>query len=94
MTPQEAMTEVEKENNPNWETTQGYLKTNEITFNGNNVTKEDEEYFRGLPNFDEEIFKKCTGIDLSSKIVKITVDGKEIIISKDEFEKIKAQFLE
>ena len=86
------MTEEEKTNNPKWETTQGYLKVNETTFKDNKVTKEDEEYFRSLPNFDEEILKQCTGIDLSNKTVKITIDGKDIQISKEEFESIKAQF--
>ena len=86
------MTELEKKSNPKWETTQGYLKVNETTFNGNEVSEEDEEFFRNLPNFDEEIFKACTGIDLSSKTVKITIDGKDIQISKAEFENIKKQF--
>ena len=87
------MTDEEKEENTKWETTQGYLKINDLTCNGNDVTKEDEQYFRDLPNFNEEIFKTCTGIDLSNKTVIITVDGKNISISKEEFENIKAQFL-
>jgi hypothetical protein len=87
------MTDEEKKENTKWETTQGYLKVNDLTFNGNEITKEDEKYFRDLPNFNEEIFKTCTGIDLSNKTVIITVDGKNISISKEEFENIKAQFL-
>ena len=86
------MTDEEKGNNPTWETTQGYLKINESTFNGNDVTEDDEAYFRSLPNFDEEILKQTTGIDLSRKTVKITIDGKDVMISKAEFENIKAQF--
>jgi hypothetical protein len=92
--PASSMTDKEKEEYPKWETTQGYLKVNEDTFNGNEVSKEDEEFFRSLPSFDEEIFLKCTGIDLSSKTVKIAIDGKEIQITKKEFENIKKQFLE
>ena len=87
------MTAEEKEKNTKWETTQGYLKVNDLTLNGNEITEEDEKYFRDLPNFDEEIFKACTGIDLSNKTIIITVDGKNISISKQEFENIKAQFL-
>ena len=87
------MTDEEKENNPKWEITQGYLKINNNTYNGNQVTKEDEEFIRGLPNFDEKILLECTGIDLSKKKVKISIDGKEILISKEEFESIKKQFL-
>ena len=86
------MTDKEKEDNPEWEITQGYLKVNENTFNGNKVSEEDEAYFRSLPNFDEEIFKECTGIDLSSKTVKITIDGEDFQVSKDKAENIKKQF--
>lgn len=87
------MTDEEKKNNKTWETTQGYLKVNNNTYNGNQVTKEDEEFIRGLPNFDEKILLECTGIDLSKKKVKISIDGKEILISKQEFESIEKRFL-
>lgn len=87
------MTKEERKANSTYETTQGYLKVNETTYNGNDVTAEDEAFFRGLPNFDEAIFAECTGIDLTKKTVKITIDGKDIQVSKEEFENIKAQFL-
>ena len=89
------MTDEEKElHNKTWETTQGYLKINDISNNNNKISKDEEEFLRSLPNFDEQILLECTGIDLSRKTVKITIDGKDIQISKDEFEKIKAQFCE
>jgi len=88
------MSEKEKEENPKWETTQGYLKVNDLSKNNNEISKEDEKFLRNLPNFDEDILKECTGIDLSKKTVKITIDGKDIQISKDAFENIKKQFME
>ena len=88
------MTDEEKENNKTWETTQGYLKVNEEKNNGLKVAPEDEEFIRGLPNFDEQILLECTGIDLTKKKVKIRVDGKDILISKEEFESIKKQFMQ
>ena len=84
--------EEKKENAKTWETTQGYLKVNDISKNNNELSKYEEEFLRSLPNFDEAILLECTGIDLSKKTVKITIDGKDIQISKEEFENIKAQF--
>ena len=87
------MTDEEKEiHKKNWETTQGYLKINDISKNNNELSKDEEDFLRSLPNFDEAILLECTGIDLSKKTVKITIDGKDIQISKKEFENIKAQF--
>ena len=88
------MTDEEKENNKTWETTQGYLKVNNNLYNNNEVSAEDEEFIRNLPNFDEQILLECTGIDLTKKKVKICVDGKDILISKEEFESIKKQFMQ
>jgi len=87
------MTDEEKETHKKtWETTQGYLKVNDISKNNNELSKDEEEFLRSIPNFDEAILLECTGIDLSKKTVKITIDGKDIQISKEEFENIKAQF--
>jgi len=87
------MTEQEKKENPASETTLGYLKVNGICAIDERVSLEDEATLRALPNFDENILKQCTGIDLSKKTVKIAVDGKEIQISRECFEQIKAQFI-
>ena len=88
------MTDEEKEKNKTWETTQGYLKVNNNLYNNNEVSSEDEEFIRNLPNFDEQILLECTGIDLTKKKVKICIDGKDILISKEEFESIKKQFMQ
>ena len=88
------MTNEEKEKNKTWETTQGYLKVNKEKYNGVEITAEDEKFIRELPNFDEQILLECTGIDLTKNKVKICIDGKDILISKEEFENIKKQFIQ
>ena len=63
------MTDLEKEENPTWERAGGYLKTIEATNedkqewwdNRNNVSK---EAVKSLPNFDKDIFKEITGIEV------------------------------
>jgi hypothetical protein len=85
------MSDEEKKNNPSYETTGGYLKVNDSTFKGV-VSEEDKVYFRSLPNFDEDIFKECTGIDLKDTKVKMIMDGKEIWISQESYEQFKKQF--
>ena len=85
------MSEEEKEKYPTYKTTGGYLKVNENMRNDTHITKEDEEFFRSLPYFDEAKFLECTGIDLSNPKVKIIIDGKEIWISKESADSLKAQ---
>ena len=63
------MTDSEKEENPTWECTGGYLKTVEATDKDkqewwDNLDDEEREEVMRLPNFDKEIFKKITGIEV------------------------------
>lgn len=63
------MTDSEKEENPTWERTGGYLKTIEVTDEDrqawwDNLDDEEREEVMSLPNFDKEIFKKITGIEV------------------------------
>ena len=63
------MTDSEKEENPTWECTGGYLKTVEATDKDkqewwDNLDDEEREEVMSLPNFDKEIFKKITGIEV------------------------------
>jgi len=87
------MTDKEKIEHPTHKTTGGYLKVNEKLFNGKDITPEDKKLFEEMPNFDAEIFLKCTGIDITNTKKKITVDGKDIFITKETFEDIKRQFM-
>ncbi len=63
-----AMTEKEKQENPKWETTEGFLKKitlKEAWSNAwNNWSEENKTLFKELPNFSPEIFKEITGIEV------------------------------
>ncbi len=87
------MTDQEKKDNASHETTGGYLKVNESTFNGNDINPEHEEFLRSVPNFDAKILLECTGIDITNAKKKIVMDGKEILISRESFDEIKKQFI-
>jgi len=66
--PMSIMTEKEKQDNPKYETTEGYLKT--ITLKEawanlwGNLSKEDKQAFIDLPNFDAAKFESITGIKI------------------------------
>jgi hypothetical protein len=85
------MSDKEKENNPTYKTTGGYLKVNKTKYNGKPVTKEDREFLESLPNFCPKILEECTGIVFDKKRT-IKLDDKEIEISEESYEAFKAQF--
>ena len=63
------MTDSEKEENPTWKCSGGYLKTIEVTNEDrqawwDNLDDEEQEEIKRLPNFDKEIFKEITGIEV------------------------------
>ena len=65
----ENMIDFEKEENPTWECTGGYLKTIYVTKEDkqewwDNLDDEEREEVMSLPNFDEKIFKEITGIEV------------------------------
>lgn len=64
------MTLEEKEDNPTYKTTGGYLKTITVTDKAkqewyDNLKEEDKKEIKNMPNFDADIFKKITGIDVT-----------------------------
>ena len=65
------MTDEEKEKYPTYETTGGYLKvldeseSAQIWWDG--LTEGAKNTIKSLPNFDAEIFRKCTGIKVESE---------------------------
>ena len=66
----ENMIDFEKEENPTWECTGGYLKTIYVTKEDkqewwDNLDDEDREEVMSLPNFDKDIFKEITGIEVN-----------------------------
>lgn len=62
------MTEEEKEQHPEYETTGGYLKKydkserNQLWWDS--LSDYEKNVIKSLPNFDAEIFKEITGIDV------------------------------
>ena len=64
----EDMTAKEKQKNPSYETTGGYLRVNDMKEEWrkayDNATPEDIELTKQLPAFDAEVFLEITGIDL------------------------------
>ena len=66
------MTDEEKENNPDYETLGGYLR--KMTYkeawkhSWDNANKENRKLVLKLPNFDNEIFKEITGIDVCKEL--------------------------
>ena len=66
------MTDEEKENNPDHETLGGYLRKMTYReawkYSWNNADKENRKLVLKLPNFDNEIFKEITGIDVCKEL--------------------------
>ena len=60
------MTDKEKEQHPEYETTDGYLKELDESECGqiwwNSLSDHEKDIIKALPNFDAEIFRECTGI--------------------------------
>ena len=80
------MTEEEKANNPSHKTTQGFLrKTDRFDWRG--LTKEDKEFIKTLPNFDDAIFQKISSISLSDNVT-VMVNGVEKQISRVDAERL------
>lgn len=64
--PKSVMTEKEKEEHPEYETTHGYIKTVAATKENkekwwNDLAESDKEVIRALPNFDFDKFRQCVG---------------------------------
>ena len=68
------MTEQEKEEHPEHECLEGYLKKmtyhEAFKYSWENADKEDRKLVLNLPNFDNEIFKEISGIDVLKELEK------------------------
>lgn len=66
------MTDEEKEQHPEYETTGGYLKKcdksecNQLWWDS--LSDHEKDIIKSLPNFDAEIFKEITGIDINKGV--------------------------
>ena len=69
---EEDMTDEEKETYPTYKTTGGYLKVLDESECGqiwwDSLTDDKKNIIKSIPNFDAEIFKQCTWIDVESEI--------------------------
>lgn len=69
----ENMTDEEKAEYPTHETTGGYLKVFDESDCGqlwwDTLSDHQKNIIKALPNFNAEIFKECTGIDVNKPIV-------------------------
>ena len=65
------MTDVEKTENTAFHTTGGYLRTNDMAEEWHKAmdgaTSEEIQMVRDLPNFNTDVFKEITGLDLSAQ---------------------------
>ncbi len=83
------MTNEEKKEYPTYETTGGYTKQVEYkeawSIFWRRTSEENRQKFLNLPNFDSEIFKEITRIDVEKKEEKkeekINLDGKKYSVS-------------
>ena len=68
---EEQMTQIEKEKNPHYKTTQrGYLKTNDYKEASKRwwegLNEEEKGLIKELPNFDKDVFREITGIEIEN----------------------------
>lgn len=79
------MTDEEKEANPSYKTTGGYLKVYDyqeaFQKSYNNATREEQLKIKNLPNFDAEVFYEISGIKIDDepmqgKEVEVVINGK------------------
>ena len=63
------MTDEEKIDNPTYKTTGGYLKEMDESECGqfwwDRLSDSDKNCIKSIPNFDPEIFRECTGIEVN-----------------------------
>ena len=90
------MTDQEREDNPTYITTDGYLKVYEykeaFKKSWDEADEEDRKKIFNLPNFDAEVFKEISGIDVhedSDKIKKIAELEEKAQYIADELKKLK-----
>ena len=83
------MTDEEKEKYPEYKRTKGYLKYKEEKESillrqelWNNLFTQDKEAVLSLPNFNADIFKEITGID-------VTIDKKVVLTKEQDYDTIR-----
>ena len=82
------MNDKEKEDNPSYEITGGYLKVYEYQEAWrkayDSATREEQLKIKDLPNFDKDKFKQISGIDIDEDTTKtIEIGGKTYEVSDE-----------
>jgi hypothetical protein len=91
------MTDKQKEENPQYKTTKGFLLTRSYKeawkIAWEEMKKGDKNKFLNLPNFCPKIFEEITGIDvLKDQKHTMIIDGKEIELSHESYLELKRAF--
>ena len=81
------MTDQEKEDNPTYKTTGGYLKVYDyreaFQKSYNNATREEQLKIKNAPNFDADKFYQISGIHIDEETeVTITIEGEEYTLTQ------------
>ena len=84
--PESDMTDEEKKDDPQFFVRQGYLKTYTWEEAWSNYWRdcddEEKQKVLNLPNFDKDIFKEITGIDVETKEYTINIEGIDYSIAE------------
>ena len=98
--PSDRMTDQEKKDHPEYETTQGYLKSYSYKKAWANLwkslTQDQINQVKQLPNFDEAVFEEITGIrinsNLSNKKAELLSKADELMLKVEELRKQAEDF--
>ena len=82
------MNDKEKEDNPSYKTTGGYLRVYEYQEAWrkayDSATRKEQLKIKDLPNFDKDKFKQISGIDIDEDATNtIDIDGKTYKVSDE-----------
>ena len=84
----EEMTEEEKINHPYHKVTGGFLRKTDRN-DWTKLTDADKKFILNLPGYDDEVFKKISGISLlEDDTIEVTVNGNTKRIKKDDAKKL------
>ena len=87
------MHELYLKNGSDWKLTPVSETESYDTLDWAEMPQEQIDFLMNQPEFDAEIFKKVTGIDVN-QTKKIVIDGKEIEISNESYNELKRRLID